>query len=459
MSYYPQHYCALFGAIGIPNASECTYYGLYSQQHRGQESAGIVSTDGKEFFSHKGMGLVNQVFAGDVLSRLVGNMAIGHNRYSTTGSSELRNAQPLALRSRFGNIALAHNGNLTNTRELRAELTKAGTLLQTDTDSEVMLCLLAQAPGELEQAVVAMMGKVKGAYSLIIMTTDELIAVRDPHGFRPLSIGKLGKGYVVASETCAFDLTKAEFQSDVQPGEVVILNKDGMRSFMSERLVAEAGGRHFCAFEKIYFARRSSLIDGERVEGIRQHMGRILAREFPIDADVVAPIPAGGIPAATGYSRESGITYVQAFEQSPYPGRSFLKPNQKDRDRAVDIKLSLIPEEVSGKRVIIVDDSIVRGTTSQARIRKIREAGAKEVHLLISCPPHKNACVYGIDFPDRGKLLANNHSHDDIRNKLGLDSLGYLSMAGLEEALGTRGHCLACFNGKYPGHQAGEIQN
>jgi amidophosphoribosyltransferase len=448
MTPYPKHYCGVFGAIGVPNAAGCSYYGLFALQHRGQESSGIVSTEKGKFFVHKGEGLVSHVFAGDALSPLKGSMAVGHNRYSTTGGTGLNNAQPLTMICKFGDIALAHNGNLTNTDQLRKEVTEAGAALKTTTDSEIMLHLLAQSRGSLEEAIVAMMGKAQGAYSLVIMTPNELIAVRDPHGFRPLSIGRLGNGWVVASETCAFGPIRAEFERDVEPGEIVIFDKDGMREIDSK--TAKGVETSFCAFEKIYFARRSSLFGGERVNEIRKRMGRMLFREYPIHADVVVPIPSGGLCAARGYSQESGIEYNDAFERNSYAGRSFLYPNQSARDMAVDVKLTIIPEEVSGKRVILVDDSIVRGTTTKGRIAKVRDAGAREVHMLVSCPPHMHPCVYGIDFPDKLKLLAYGKSLDEVRQILNLDSLGYLSMKGLREALGVRGHCLACFNGKYP---------
>src|SRR6059036_53638 len=450
MQQYPKHYCGVFGVYGHPNAAELTYYGLYALQHRGQESAGIVTCDGRQFREFKGMGLVSQIFNGEVLHDLVGEMAIGHTRYSTTGSSHPRNAQPLTGNCQRGQIAVAHNGNLTNAAELREELESKGLMFQTTVDSEVILNLLAQPTlGGNENNLVQTVRRIEGAYSLVIMTEEELIGVRDPHGFRPLSIGRLGEGWVLASETCAFDLIHAKFVRDVQPGEIVIINEDGLKSIQA---FPEHERRAFCIFEYVYFARPDSTIANRNVYKVRVEMGRQLAREFPIAADVVVPVPDSGNCAALGYSLESDIPFEMAFVRNHYVGRSFLQPSQLIRDFDVRVKLNLIPELVKGKRVIVVDDSIVRGTTCKARVNNLKEAGAKEVHVLVSCPPHKNPCVYGIDFPDRSKLMAANHSLEEIRKYLNADSLHYLSKEGMVKATGlpAENFCMACYDGNYP---------
>ncbi len=450
MQEHPKHYCGVFGIYGHPNAAELTYYGLYALQHRGQESAGIVVCDGKEFRAHLGMGLVSQVFNGGILQELVGSMAVGHTRYSTTGASHLRNAQPLTVDCKRGQIAIAHNGNLTNASRLRDELESKGSIFQTTVDSEIILHLMAQPTlGGHENNLIETVRRIEGAYSLAIMTEQELIGVRDPHGFRPLSIGKVGDAWVLASETCAFDLIHADFIRDVEPGEIVIIDKNGLRSIQA---FPEHERRAFCIFEYIYFARPDSTIANRNVYKVRVEMGRQLARENPIQADVVVPVPDSGNCAALGYSLESGILFEMAFVRNHYVGRSFLQPTQLIRDFNVRVKLNLIAELVKGKRVIIVDDSIVRGTTCKARVNNLKEAGAKEVHVRVSCPPHMNPCFYGIDFPDRSKLMAVNHSVDEIRKYLNADSLAYLSPEGLVKATGLRkgSFCMACFNGVYP---------
>jgi amidophosphoribosyltransferase len=449
---HPKHYCGVFGIFGHPNAAELTYYGLYALQHRGQESAGIVTTDGKQFYAHKGMGLVPAVFTGEVLHTLVGSAAIGHTRYSTTGSSTLANSQPLMVDCAKGKIAIGHNGNLTNAAQLREELEDCGSIFQTTVDSEIIVHLLAQPvrPGGHESSLVEAVRRIEGAYSLVILTEKELIGVRDPHGFRPLSIGKLANGaYVLASETCAFDLIQAHFVRDVEPGEIIIINAEGMQSIQA---FPEHERRSFCIFEYVYFARPDSTIAGRNVYKVRTEMGRQLAREHPIEADLVVPVPDSGVCAALGYSLESGIPFEMAFVRNHYVGRSFLQPSQLIRDFAVRVKLNLIGDLVKGKRVIIVDDSIVRGTTSKARVTSLKEAGAKEVHVMVSCPPHMNPCVYGIDFPERSKLMAANHSQDEIRKFLNADSLSYLSLDGMVAATGQKrdAFCLACYDGDYP---------
>ncbi len=450
MQHYPKHYCGVFGIHGHPNAAELTYYGLYALQHRGQESAGIVTCDGRQFRKHVGMGLVSQIFDSEKLHALVGEMAVGHTRYSTTGSSQLSNAQPMTVNSSKGQLAIAHNGNLTNAAELRDALESKGLPFQTTVDSEIILMLLAQPTlGGKENNLVQTVRRIEGAYSLVIMTEQELIGVRDPHGFRPLSIGRVGDSWVLASETCAFDLIHARFVRDVEPGEIVIINQDGLKSIQA---FPEQTRRAFCIFEYVYFARPDSTIANRNVYEARVEMGRQLAREHPIDADIVVPVPDSGNCAALGYSEESRIPFEMAFVRNHYVGRSFLQPSQLIRDFDVRVKLNLIGELVKGKRVIIVDDSIVRGTTCKARVKTLKEAGAKEVHVRVSCPPHRNPCVYGIDFPDRSKLMAANHSLEEICRYLNADSLAYLSQEGMVKATGLSGNsfCMACYDGDYP---------
>jgi amidophosphoribosyltransferase len=450
MQCYPKHYCGVFGIYGHPNAAELTYYGLYALQHRGQESAGIVTTNGRQFFEQKGMGLVSQVFKGDVLHNMAGSMAVGHTRYSTTGSSHLRNAQPLTGDSARGRIAIAHNGNLTNAGKLRDELEAKGAIFQTTVDSEIILHLMAQpCLNGYGDSLVQAIRRIEGAYSLVIMTERELIGVRDPHGFRPLCIGRIGDGWVLASETCALDLIHAKFVREVEPGEIVAINEDGLSSLQA---FPDQERRAFCIFEYVYFARPDSTIANRSVYKVRVEMGKELAREFPIEADIVVPVPDSGNCAALGYSLESNIPFEMAFVRNHYVGRSFLQPSQLIRDFDVRVKLNLIQELVRGKRVIVVDDSIVRGTTCKARVNNLKEAGAREVHVLVSCPPHMHPCVYGIDFPDRSKLMAANHSLEEIRKYLNADSVHYLSQAGLVKATGlpANSFCMACYDGKYP---------
>ena len=450
MQEYPKHYCGVFGVYGHPRAAELTYYGLYALQHRGQESAGIVTCHDQLFHTHRGMGLVSQIFNGNILKQLPGAMAVGHTRYSTTGSSLLSNAQPLTVDCAKGQIAIAHNGNLTNASQLREELESRGSIFQTTVDSEIILHLMAQPSlNGHENNLIQTVNRIEGAYSLAIMTENELIGVRDPHGFRPLCIGKLDDAWVLASETCALDLIQAKYLRDVAPGEIVIFDKNGMRSVQAFPMHEQ---RAFCIFEYVYFARPDSHIANRSVYKVRVDMGRELAREYPIEADIVVPVPDSGNCAALGYSLESGIPYEMAFIRNHYVGRSFLQPTQLIRDFNVRVKLNLIPELVRGKRVIIVDDSIVRGTTCKARVNNLKEAGAKEVHVLVSCPPHMHPCVYGVDFPDRAKLMAANYSIDDIRKYLNADSLGYLSQAGMVKATGlpASSFCMACYDGNYP---------
>jgi len=444
----PKHECGVFAVFGHPNAAELTYYGLFALQHRGQESAGIVTAgeSGSQFARHVDMGLVSQVFKGRDLVRLQGTRAIGHVRYSTTGSSTITNAQPLMVDCARGQIAIGHNGNLVNAHLLRAELEAKGSIFQTTVDSEIILHLLAQPT---EGNVLAALRRIQGAFSLVMMTETEIIGVRDPHGFRPLSLGKLKEGgYVLTSETCAFDLIGAEFIRDIDPGEVVIIGEKGIRS---ERPFDDSRSA-FCMFEYVYFARPDSIISGVNVARVRTEMGRQLAIETPVEADIVIPVPDSGNYAAFGFAEQLGIRYEQAFVRNHYIGRTFLQPSQLIRDFNVRVKLNLIQEMVRGKRVVIVDDSIVRGTTAMARVESLRESGAKEVHLRVSCPPHKHACHYGIDFPDPKKLIANQHTPEAIAGYLGADSIGYLSVPGMVKATGLpkENFCLACFDGNYP---------
>jgi amidophosphoribosyltransferase len=444
----PTHECGVFAVFGHPNATLLTYYGLFALQHRGQESAGIVTADGPNspFNIHKDMGLVSQVFSPRELDRLKGSRAIGHVRYSTTGSSNLKNAQPLMVDCARGQLAIGHNGNLINAAILRHELEQRGSIFQTTVDSEIILHLLAQPSGA--SGVLAALRRVQGAFSLVIMSEREIIGVRDPFGFRPLALGRLDGAYILSSETCAFDLIHAEFIREIEPGEVVIIDENGIRSEFPFRPEEEA----FCMFEYVYFARPDSMLRGINVARVRAEMGRELARLHPVEADIVVPVPDSGNYAALGFAQELKIPYEHAFVRNHYIGRTFLQPTQLIRDFNVRVKLNLIKEAVRGKRVVVVDDSIVRGTTARARVVNLREAGAKEVHMRISCPPHKHACYYGIDFPDPKNLLANQCSLDQIREYLGADSIGYLDVDSMVRATqqAQNGFCLACFTGEYP---------
>ncbi len=448
--FYPKHYCGVVGVYGHPHAAELAFYCLYALQHRGQESAGIVTCHQGKFYKYHGMGLVAQVFNGKILQELPGTMAVGHTRYSTMGSSHIRNVQPLTVDCRRGQIAVAHNGNLTNAALLRDSLEERGLIFQTTTDSEIILMLLAQPTiGGEENNLVRTIRCLEGAYSLVIMTEKEIIGVRDPHGFRPLSLAKKEDAWILASETCVFDLIGAKFVRDIEPGEIVIINGDGVTSVQA---FPEHKRRAFCIFEFIYFARPDSTIMGRNVYKVRVELGRQLAREHPVEADIVVPVPDSGNCAALGYALESGIPFEMAFVRNHYVGRSFLQPSQLIRDFDVRMKLNLIAEVVRGKRVVVVDDSIVRGTTSRARINNLKEAGAKEVHMMVSCPPHMYPCVYGIDFPDRSKLMAANCTLEQIRQYLNADSLHYLSQEGMVKATGLPKDtfCMACYDGNYP---------
>lgn len=445
-----KEYCGVFGVYGHPEAAQLTYLGLYALQHRGQESAGIVSKVGDELHCHKGMGLVGDVFKQEHLNSLKSHIAIGHVRYSTTGSSIAKNAQPLLIDYARGQIAIGHNGNLVNIGEIRRELEQSGSIFQTTTDSEVIIHLMARHnEGRVEDAVKYALSKIKGAYSLVVITDSQIIGIRDPNGFRPLCIGTIENAYVLASETCALDLVGAEFLREVEPGEIVIIDKFGLRSVKFAK-----PNQTFCIFEYIYFARPDSNFMGKNVHVMRKRFGRKLADEQPTKADIVIPVPDSGNSAALGYAEGSGIPFEMGITRNHYIGRTFIQPSELIRDFGVRIKLNPIKKILNGKKVVLVDDSIVRGTTSRSRVRTIRDAGAKEIHMRISCPPHKYPCVYGIDFPSRGELIAANHSVKDIAEFLKVDSLGYLTVDGMLESVEvTRNKlCTACFTGEYPIH-------
>lgn len=444
----PRHECGVFAVYGHRDAALLTYYGLFALQHRGQESAGIVTAKGSDqpFKVHRGMGLVSQVFGEKELEALHGTRSIGHVRYSTTGSSTLKNAQPLVVDCARGQLAIGHNGNLVNAIALREELESNGAIFQTTVDSEIILHLLARKADK--QDVLTALRQLHGAFSFVLMGGQEIVGVRDPFGFRPLVLGRLGDAFILSSETCAFDLIHAEFVREIEPGEMVIINEDGIQSewpFKEER-------KAFCMFEYVYFARPDSLISDRNVSRVRVAMGRELAKLHPVEADIVVPVPDSGNYAALGFSHELNISFEHAFVRNHYIGRTFLQPTQLIRDFNVRVKLNLIKELVAGKRVVVVDDSIVRGTTARTRVVNLREAGAKEVHLRISCPPHKFACHYGIDFPDPKNLLANQFTQEEITEYLGVDSIGYLDIEGMVRAtdLPMNEFCLACFSGKYP---------
>jgi amidophosphoribosyltransferase len=446
--------CGVIGLYGHSEASNLAYLGMHALQHRGQESAGIVSTDGERLHSVKEMGHVNEIFTADRLAHLPGFSAIGHVRYSTSGDSVIKNAQPVAVDYSGGSLAIAHNGNLVNADELRARLEDEGAIFQTTSDTEVILHLIARSKQpSLPVGVVDALKAVRGAYSLALLSKDMLIAVRDPMGIRPLSLGRIKDGWVVASETCAFDLIEAEFVRDVDPGEMIIIDKNGMRS---ERPFAPQEP-HRCVFEWVYFARPDSTLAGASVYRTREHMGRRLAVEHPVPADVVIPVPDSGRAAAIGYAQESGIAFGEGLMRSHYIGRTFIEPSQQIRSFGVKLKLSPVREVIVGRRVVVIDDSIVRGTTSRKIIGMIRAAGAKEIHLRISSPPTIGPCHYGIDTPRRDELIASSHSTEEIRQFIGADSLEYLSLGGLYAALskappseGGGGLCDACFSNRYP---------
>ncbi len=443
--------CGLFGVWGTADAAAIAYAGIFAQQHRGQESAGIVTSDGKELRGHAGMGLVAQVFTPRILAEeLIGRAAIGHVRYSTTGSSKLCNAQPLLREYVLGPVAVAHNGNLINAALLRDEYEAHGSIFQSTTDTEAIVHMLAN-PEHLARAdpLPAVLRQLQGAYSLLFLFPDRMEAVRDPWGIRPLSIGRLPGGqYVFASETCAFDVIGAEFVRDVLPGEIVRVDDSGLTSRIFEQ-PAELGAR--CVFEHVYFANPSSNVFGQNVHRIREAMGRQLARESAVDADCVIPMPDSGRSAALGFAKESRIEFEEAIVPNRFVGRTFILPNQKDRDRAVNLKLNIIAELVKDRRVIVVDDSVVRGTTTRSKMRALRRAGAKEIHLRISCPPIRHPCFYGIDFATPGELIAHNRTVKEIADFVEVDSLAYLSLEGMLGCVQTpaKDCCTACWTGEY----------
>jgi amidophosphoribosyltransferase len=455
--------CGVFGIHGHDEAANIAYLGMHALQHRGQESAGLVAADDGRLRRHVAMGLVSDAFDREVLATLPGSTAIGHVRYSTAGSSELRNAQPFLFEYAGGSIAIAHNGNLVNATELRAELEAAGSLFQTSSDTEVIVHLMAKArEADVVGKLVSALRRVRGAYSLVVLATDgptsKLIAVRDPNGFRPLVVGRLKDAYVLSSETCSFDLIEADLLREIEPGELVVIEKGGMTS---HRLASvEPIAPTFCVFEHVYFARPDSLVNGKSVYRAREKMGMRLAQEAPAVADVVIPVPDSGVPAAIGYSKESGIPFEMGLIRSHYVGRTFIEPQDSIRHFGVRLKLSPVRSVVDGKRVVVVDDSLVRGTTSRKIVKMLRGAGAKEVHLRISAPPTTHPCFYGIDTPTRSELVAASHSVDEINTYVTSDSLSYLSHEGMMSAVGEgtgKGYCSACFTGKYPvalGHGA-----
>jgi len=442
--------CGVFGVYGHPEAGNLVYLGLYALQHRGQEGAGIVSSDGRAMYQEKGLGLVSDIFNVERIKNLKGNRAIGHNRYSTTGASNLlRNVQPLLVNYALGSMAVAHNGNITNYGIMKDELEAYGSIFHTTSDSELVTHLVAQSKeGTLAARLVDALNRVEGAYSLIFLTEKEMIGVRDPHGFRPLCLGKLDDAYVLSSETCALDLIEAEFIRDIEPGEVVVINENGIESikpFPHSRQTC-------CIFEYIYFSRPDSYIFGENVDYIRKMFGRQLAKSDPVDADLVVPVPDSGVPAALGYSAESGIPFDVALIRNHYVGRTFIEPQQSIRHFGVKIKLNPVRKLLQGKRVVLVDDSIVRGTTSRKLVKMVRAAGAREVHMRISSPPTTHPCFYGIDTPTRQELIASSHTVDEIRRYITADSLAYLNIDSMLEVIpdSMSKFCMACFDGDYP---------
>ena len=446
----PREECGVFG-IYAPghDLAGLTYYGLYALQHRGQESAGIAVADGSRVQLYKGMGLVSEVFSGNQLSNLKGHVAIGHVRYSTTGSSHPVNAQPLLFRYAGGMLGLAHNGNLTNVTELRSQLLNTGSVFQSSTDSEVIVNIIARfAQNNLVDGLIKSMIDVRGSYSLVIITENKLLTLRDPHGFRPLCVGALGDGYVVASESCALDTVGAMFIRDVQPGEILVIDENGLESIQ----VLKPRKRAHCIFEYIYFARPDSVLDGFNVYRTRQQMGRALAAEYKVEADIVIPVPDSGTAAARGFAEASGIPFEEGLMKNRYIGRTFIQPSQDMRDLGVRLKLNPVREVLDGKRVVMVDDSIVRGTTSHKIVAMLRDCGVREVHMYLSSPPITHSCYYGIDTSNEQELIAAQKTPDQIRQCINADGLHYLSLEGLLNIFGAArdNFCTACFNGNYP---------
>jgi len=444
----PKEACGIFAVYNHPDAAKLTYFGLYALQHRGQESAGIVVSDGRQMQEHKAMGLVPEIFDESTLKNLKGHIALGHVRYSTTGSSILTNAQPFRILYSGKNFAIAHNGNLINAKRLREELEATGSIFHTTMDSEVFLHLTARGIKlGLAEALVNTMEQVRGAYSLVIMTENGLIAIRDPNGFRPLSLGRLNSSYIVASETCAFDLVEAEFIRDIEPGEILFIGPHGLESIKNKTL-----RKSFCIFELIYFSRPDSQVFGQYVYTFRKKQGELLAKEYPIEADLVMPFPDSGNYAAIGYAHASKLPFEMGMIRNHYIGRTFIQPSQGMRDFGVKVKLNPVKPVLCGKKVIVIEDSIIRGTTARTRIQTLKNIGAKEIHMLVSCPPHRFPCYYGIDFSTKGELIAARMSIDEIKTYIGLNTLGYLSLESLVSAtvIPKDNLCLACFDGRYP---------
>src|SRR6266852_434532 len=441
--------CGVFGIFGHPEAANMPYLGLYALQHRGQESAGIAASDGGQVRISRAMGYVADIFDGETLSGLTGHIAIGHVRYSTAGESKLLNAQPILIDCAHGQIALCHNGNLVNARELRNDLVRQGSIFQSSSDTEVVLHLYARSKAaSVEDAVVESVSQVQGAFSLVMLTRDRLIAVRDPHGFRPLALGRLDEAVVVCSETCAMDLIGATYVRDIEPGEVLVVSAQGTRSI---KPFPPAPLAH-CVFEHVYFSRPDSYVFGKSVNEVRTDLGRILAREQPVDADVVVPVPDSGVCAAMGYAEESKIPLRMGLIRNHYVGRTFIQPQSSIRHFGVKVKLNPVKSILDGKRVVLVDDSLVRGTTSRKIVKMVRAAGAKEVHVRISCPPTLSPCFYGIDTPTKKELIASSHTVEEIGKYIEADSLAYLSLPGLMRAVNGKGNefCTACYTGQYP---------
>jgi amidophosphoribosyltransferase len=448
--------CGVVAIYAHPEAEKLAYLGLHALQHRGQESAGIVSSNGMALHMHKAMGLVADIFTEEALAKICGTLAIGHTRYSTTGDSSLLNAQPIMVQSNKGMVALAHNGNLVNAGEIRSRMEAQGSIFQTTSDTEVIVHLIAASREHtLPEAIADALRRVEGAFSLVMMSPDRVFAARDPRGFRPLAMGRIpGEGLkhdtvVFASETCAFDLIGATYERDVKPGELVIVGPEGVTS----RFYATALDQSSCIFEHVYFSRPDSLVFGRPVQDSREQLGRQLAIEAPVEADLVVPVPDSGVTAAMGYSAESGIPFRFALIRNHYVGRTFIEPSQKVRDFGVRLKLNPVRALLEGKDVVLIDDSIVRGTTSRKIVRMIRSAGARRVHMRISCPPTISPCFYGVDTPSKKELIAANKSVEEIRQFIGADSLAYLSMDGLKKACGEgikTSYCTACYSGSYP---------
>jgi amidophosphoribosyltransferase len=449
--------CGVMAIFAHPEAEKLAYLGLHALQHRGQESAGIVSSDGLNLHQHKAMGLVADIFTEDALKNLRGSLAIGHTRYSTAGDSALLNAQPILVQSNKGSIALAHNGNLVNAHLIRQRLESQGSIFQTNSDTEVIVHLIALSREQtLPEAMADALRRVDGAFSLVMISSDRIFAARDPRGFRPLAMGRIPAtdGHardtiVFASETCAFDLIGAEYERDVKPGELVVVGPDEITS----RFYSTSAAQSSCIFEHVYFSRPDSLVFGRAVQTSRENLGRQLAQESPVDADIIVPVPDSGVTAAVGYAAESGIPFRFALIRNHYVGRTFIEPRQTVRDFGVKLKLNPVRSLLEGKRVVLIDDSIVRGTTSRKIVRMIRGAGATEVHMRISCPPTISPCYYGVDTPSKKQLIASNKSIEEIRDYIGADSLAYLSLEGLKKACGEGKptlYCAACYTGNYP---------